>query len=126
MKRSSAAAPICCCRSARRPGRTCWSARCWPNNCSARHRSLRTIPTIAKDKRMRGAYFALLFCPLLAGSALAQPAGEPLDATLKQAQAEQAAAEAQTAVLERAVSQAHDQAGRLRAEQAAAAQAIEA
>ena len=30
-----AVAPTCCCRSARRPGRICWSGRCSPSNCSA-------------------------------------------------------------------------------------------
>src|SRR5258708_597156 len=68
MRRSSAAAPTCYCRSARRPGRTCWSGGCLPSNCSARHRSLRTIPIIAKDRRMRGAAFALFIVPLLAAS----------------------------------------------------------
>ena len=67
----------------------------------------------------------LLLCPLLAGSALAQQ-GQPLDAALKAAMAEQAAAEAQTAKLEQAASKAQNEADRLRAEQEAAAQAIEA
>ncbi|HKP35015.1 MAG TPA: R3H domain-containing nucleic acid-binding protein, partial [Sphingomicrobium sp.] len=40
------------------------------------------------------AAFALLLCPLLAASALAQGGGLPLDAALKAAQAEQAAADA--------------------------------
>ena len=48
--RQRARAPTCCCRSARRPGRTCWPARCSPSNCSGRHRSLRTTPIIAKDR----------------------------------------------------------------------------
>jgi septal ring factor EnvC (AmiA/AmiB activator) len=69
---------------------------------------------------------ALLLCPLLAASALAQGGGEPLDAALKAAQAEQAAAEAATARLERAALQARGEAARLHAEQAAAAQAIAA
>lgn len=68
----------------------------------------------------------LLLCPLLAASALAQPAGETLDSTLKQALAEQAAADAQTARLEQAASRARTEADRLRAEQVAAAQAIDA
>jgi len=68
----------------------------------------------------------LILFPLLAGSALAQGGGEPLDAALKQALTEQVAAQAETAKLERAVSQARNEADRLRAEQAAAAQAIEA
>jgi septal ring factor EnvC (AmiA/AmiB activator) len=75
---------------------------------------------------MRAALFALVLCPLLAASALAQIAGEPLDAALKAAQAEQAAAEAQTAALERIAGKARGEAERLHAEQAAAAQAIQA
>jgi septal ring factor EnvC (AmiA/AmiB activator) len=74
---------------------------------------------------MRGLVVLILF-PLLAGSALAQEGGEPLDAALKQALAEQAAAQAATAKLEKAVSHARNEADRLHAEQAAAAQAIEA
>lgn len=72
------------------------------------------------------AVFALLLCPLLAASAVAQPGGETLDRQLKQARAEQAAAERETARLEKAVSEARSEAERLRAEQAAAARAIEA
>jgi septal ring factor EnvC (AmiA/AmiB activator) len=70
--------------------------------------------------------FALFLCPLLAASALAQGGGEPIDAALKQALAEQAAAQAETAKLEKAASEAHTKADRLHAEQAAAARAIEA
>jgi murein hydrolase activator len=72
------------------------------------------------------ATIVLLLCPLLAASAVAQPVGQTLDAALKQAEIEQSAAEAQTAKLERAASQARGEAARLHAEQAAAAQAIEA
>lgn len=75
---------------------------------------------------MRGAAFALLLCPLLTASAVAQSLGQPLDAQLRQAQAEQAAAEAQTVRLEKAASQARGEADHLHAEQAAAAQAIDA
>jgi murein hydrolase activator len=75
---------------------------------------------------MRSAAFLLVLCPLLAGSALAQSGGEPLDAALKAAMAEQAAAEAQAAKLEQAASRAQNEADRLHAEQAAAAQAIDA
>jgi septal ring factor EnvC (AmiA/AmiB activator) len=75
---------------------------------------------------MRGAAFALLLFPLLAASALAQDGGEPLDAALKQALAEQAAAQAKTEKLEQAASQARTEADRLHAQQAAAAQGIEA
>jgi septal ring factor EnvC (AmiA/AmiB activator) len=75
---------------------------------------------------MRRAAFALLLCPLLAASALAQAGGEPLDAELKRALADQAAADAQTARLEQAAAHAKSEADRLHAEQAAAAQAIDA
>jgi septal ring factor EnvC (AmiA/AmiB activator) len=68
----------------------------------------------------------LVLFPLLAGSALAQGGGEPLDAALRQALAEQAAAQAETDKLEKAASQARNEADRLHAQQAAAAQAIEA
>ncbi|MFL6851459.1 MAG: murein hydrolase activator EnvC family protein [Sphingomicrobium sp.] len=67
-----------------------------------------------------------LLCPLLVASAVAQPAGAPLDDALKAALAEQATADAETAKLEKAALQARTNADRLHAEQAAAAQAIEA
>jgi septal ring factor EnvC (AmiA/AmiB activator) len=75
---------------------------------------------------MRGPLFALILCPLLGASALAQGAAEPLDAALKQALLEQSAADAQTAKLEKAASQARTAADQLHAQQAAAAQAIDA
>jgi murein hydrolase activator len=75
---------------------------------------------------MRRALIALLLCPLVGGSALAQQAGEPLDAALKQALTEQVAADAQTAKLEQIAARAQGEAARLHAEQAAAAQAIDA
>jgi septal ring factor EnvC (AmiA/AmiB activator) len=75
---------------------------------------------------MRAAVSVLLLCPLLAASALAQGTGEPLDTALRQALAEQAAADAQTTKLEQAAAQARTEADRLRAEQVAAAQAIDA
>jgi septal ring factor EnvC (AmiA/AmiB activator) len=75
---------------------------------------------------MRGPLFALLLCPFLTASAFAQSAGEPLDTALKQALAEQAAAQAETAKLERLAAQARTEADRLHAQQAAAAQDIEA
>ncbi len=61
----------------------------------------------------------------LAGSAPAQDQ-EPLDSAVTRARAEQVAAEAQAAKWERAASKAHDEVERLRAQQAAASQAIEA
>jgi septal ring factor EnvC (AmiA/AmiB activator) len=75
---------------------------------------------------MRGLALALILSPLLAASASAQDAGQPLDTALRQAEAEQATAEAQTAKLEQAASQAKGDVARLHAEQAAAAQAIDA
>ena len=69
----------------------------------------------------------LIFLPLLAAaSAPVQPAGVPLETQLQQARAEQSAAETEAARLERVSSQAIGEAARLRAEQAASAQNIEA
>jgi septal ring factor EnvC (AmiA/AmiB activator) len=75
---------------------------------------------------MRCLALALLLSPLLAASAVAQNGGEPLDAALKAALAEQNNADAETARLEQAAAKAQTEAGRLHAEQIAAAQAIEA
>jgi septal ring factor EnvC (AmiA/AmiB activator) len=75
---------------------------------------------------MRRLAFALLLTPLVAASAPAEPQSSPLQAALKQAMADQAAAEAQTARLENAAANARGEAERLNAQQAAAAQAIEA
>ena len=61
---------------------------------------------------------------LVAASSPAAPAGEPIDLDLKRAIAEQKAAEARTAQLERLAAGARSEAERLRAEQAAAAEAI--
>jgi septal ring factor EnvC (AmiA/AmiB activator) len=72
------------------------------------------------------ALLVLMTFPLLAASALAQGGGESLDTALDQALAEQAAAQAETARLEKAASQARTDAERLHAEQSAAARAIEA
>lgn len=70
---------------------------------------------------------AILLTPLLlAASAPAAQVTMPVDNALRQARAEQAAAEAATAELELAASRAHDQAARLSAEEAAAEQGIEA
>ena len=71
-------------------------------------------------------WIVLLLCPLLVGSALAQGGEQPIDAALKAALAEQASAEAQAQKLERAAAQAKNAADRLHAQQAAAAQAIDA
>ena len=75
---------------------------------------------------MRFLALALLLCPLLTASAIAQQGGDPLNAALKSALAEQASADAETARLQQAATRAQTEAGRLHAQQAAAAQAIEA
>ena len=75
---------------------------------------------------MRRLALALLLSPLLAASSVAQNGGEPLDAALRSALAEQNNADAATARLEQAAAKAQTEAGRLHAEQVAAAQAIEA
>ena len=75
---------------------------------------------------MARSLLALLLCPFVAASALAQELGPSLDATLKAAQQEQVAADAEAARLEQAASQARTEAARLHAQQAAAAQAITA
>ena len=76
---------------------------------------------------MRPLIFASIVAPLLvAASAPLQPAAGPLDQRLRQARAEQAAAEAETARLERAAANALGEAERLNAQQLATAQAIEA
>jgi len=63
---------------------------------------------------------------LTAGSVAPQLPTSATNDALRQARAEQAAAEAQTAKLEQVAAQARDEASRLRAQQEAAAQAIEA
>jgi septal ring factor EnvC (AmiA/AmiB activator) len=62
----------------------------------------------------------------MSASALAQPAGEPLNAALNRARAEQISAEKEAARLEKAAGTARNDADRLRAEEQAAAQAIDA
>ena len=74
---------------------------------------------------MRRAALVLLTFPLLAASAIAQ-VPDPASAPLKAAEAEQLAADAETARLEKLASTARTEADRLRAEQAAAAQAMQA
>jgi septal ring factor EnvC (AmiA/AmiB activator) len=69
----------------------------------------------------------LLIAPLLAAaSAPVQPPGETLGQALQRARAEQASAETQTRRLEQIAGNARSEAARLQAQQAAAAQAIEA
>src|SRR6185436_14547974 len=74
---------------------------------------------------MRRAALVLLTFPLLAASAIAQ-VPDPASAPLKAAEAEQHAADVETARLEKLASTARTEADRLRAEQAAAAQAMQA
>lgn len=71
---------------------------------------------------------ALFLLPLLLAASAPTPQvpGPSLDEQLRQARDEQAAAEAQTVRLEKAASSARSEADRLRASEAAAAQAIEA
>src|SRR6478672_11425877 len=75
---------------------------------------------------MRRLALALLLCPLVTASAVAQEGGMPLDAALKSALAEQSSADAETARLEQTAAKARTEADRLHAQQAAAAQAIDA
>jgi|tagenome__1003787_1003787.scaffolds.fasta_scaffold20981748_4 septal ring factor EnvC (AmiA/AmiB activator) len=76
---------------------------------------------------MRRLVPVMIALPLLAAaSAPVQPAGVPLDTQLQQARAEQTAAETEAAELEQAAAQAQGEAQRLHAQQAAAAQEIDA
>jgi septal ring factor EnvC (AmiA/AmiB activator) len=75
---------------------------------------------------MRRIALVLPIAALMAASGPATPQAQPLDSALKQARAEQASAEAETARLEKAAANARGEAERLRAEEAAAAQAIQA
>src|SRR4051794_24513647 len=75
---------------------------------------------------MRRLALTLLLCPMLGASAVAESGGDALDAALKLALTEQASADAETARLEQAATKAQTEADRLHAQQAAAAQAIEA
>jgi len=75
---------------------------------------------------IRAAPFLLIAPLLAAASAPVQPQGSNLNDALKQAQKEQAFAEAETARLEKIAGGARDEAARVQARQAAAAQGIEA
>jgi septal ring factor EnvC (AmiA/AmiB activator) len=68
----------------------------------------------------------LLAFLLVAASAPAQPQGETLDSALKRARAEQSGAEHEAARLEKVAAGQRDQAARLRIQQEAAAQALDA
>jgi murein hydrolase activator len=86
---------------------------------------LRTTLIIAKDRDVRIAA-PFLALPLLAAASAPMPPVVPLDSQLQQARVEQAAAERAAARLEQAAAKAQGEVDRLRAEQAASAQAIEA
>jgi septal ring factor EnvC (AmiA/AmiB activator) len=75
---------------------------------------------------MKPLALALLLIPLIAASAPAAPQAPPLEQALRQARTEQAAADAQTAKLENAAANARGEAERLGADEAVAAQGIEA
>ena len=75
---------------------------------------------------MRRFAIPLLLTAVVGASAPAQPQGDPLQQALQQARAEQASAEAETAKLETAAANARNEADRLRAQEAAAAKAIDA
>jgi septal ring factor EnvC (AmiA/AmiB activator) len=75
---------------------------------------------------MRKPALVLILIPLLGASPAPPSPAQSLGAALRQAQAEQAAAETETARLERVAAAARDEAQRLRAQQAAAVQGIEA
>lgn len=75
---------------------------------------------------MRPLAIALLLTPFVAASAPAQPQAQPLEQALAAARAEQASAETETTRLETAAAKARGEAEKLRAQQAAAAQGIEA
>src|SRR4051812_34540324 len=75
---------------------------------------------------MRTPALLLLLLPLLGASPPPPSAAQSLDAALRQAQAEQAAAEAETARLEKVAADSRNEAQRLRAQQAAAVQGIDA
>ena len=72
------------------------------------------------------AFLAVAAASLFTAASAAPPQTSPMDDELRQARIEQAAAEAEAAKLDKAASQARDEASRLRAEQDAAAQVIEA
>lgn len=75
---------------------------------------------------MRRLVFAIPLLALAAASGAVQPRGETLDSSAARAIAEAHAAEAEAQRLEKAAGEAKDEAARLRAQQAAAAQAIAA
>src|SRR5436190_13189965 len=126
MRKDNGRTRTSCWHSAARPGLTCSCAPCLPNNCSARLRSSRITLIIVKGRAMRRRVWMAMGLPLLAAaSASAQRPPTLFDNDIRNARAEQAAAEAQVAKLAKAAAQARDEASRLRAERQAAAQAIE-
>ena len=75
---------------------------------------------------MRRLLLLVIALPILASGSVAQQSAPAVDDVLRQARAEQTTAEAQAAKLEQVAAQARDEASRLRAQQEAAAQGIEA
>ena len=75
---------------------------------------------------MRALFPIVVATALLASSAPAQEPAQPLQADLQRARAEQARAEAEAAKLQESAARARGEAARLQAQQAAAAQAIDA
>ena len=102
--------------------------RCLPSNCSARPRSLRTTPIIAKVSAMRASALLCILSPLLAASAAcAGVAGSRSMTRSKQARSRTGLGRsADGAAGAGRIAGARDEAERLHAEQAAAAQAIDA
>ena len=94
--------PICCCPSAPPPGRTCWFARCSPSNCSARRRSLRTTPIIAKVRACARSPPCCFASAARGGERAGAAAGDAARRPAAAARAEQAAAETEAARLEQA------------------------
>ena len=118
--------PISSSRSVRNMAASARFVRCLPNSYSVRHRSLRTILITAKVRRWLASAVLLRCRAPCRRRARPAATGAPLDEHFEQARCEQAAAEAETVSLERAASAARGEANRLHAEQAAAAQAVEA
>jgi murein hydrolase activator len=80
-----------------------------------------------KDRAILRLAPVLIGLPLLAAASAPTPSGPTsLESDLRKARIEQSAAEAETATLEKAAAAANDEASRLRAQQEAAAQAIDA
>src|SRR5690242_534179 len=124
------ARPICCCRSAGRPGRTSSPAPCSPSNCGARRRSLPTTRITAKDSGMTRGWLAAGGCVALiaTGAAWAVPSSDPLAAERQRLTAAKQAAEAAQARADRLDAQAgaeQDAAAKAQVEEQAVAARID-